>query len=185
MAESIDDLTRRIQELKEALSEARREQAPEPIADHELRGEDGAPVRLSELFGDRDDLLLIHNMGTGCDYCTMWADGLNGMLPYLEDRSSVVLVSPDEPATQRAFADERGWRFRLASAAGTSFIDDLGFEVDGGAQPGVSALHRQPDGAIVRTGRDVFGPGDDYCPPWRLFDLLHGGPGDWGPARQR
>jgi hypothetical protein len=47
--------------------------------------------------------------------------------------------------------------------------------------PGISAFHREPDGTIVRTGKDFFGPGDDYCPPWRMFDLLHGGSGNWEP----
>jgi len=46
-----------------------------------------------------------------------------------------------------------------------------------GIQPGVSALRRAADGALVLTGRAEFGPGDDYCAVWRLFDLLVGGAG--------
>ena len=45
----------------------------------------------------------------------------------------------------------------------------------------LSAFHREPDGGIVRTGRDRFDPGDDYCPPWRMFDLLQGDACEWEP----
>jgi predicted dithiol-disulfide oxidoreductase (DUF899 family) len=31
-------------------------------------------VRLSELFAGKADLILIHNMGTTCPNCTLWAD---------------------------------------------------------------------------------------------------------------
>ena len=134
------------------------------------------PVSLSSLFGDKDDLIVVHNMGRGCAYCTMWADGFNGVVAHLEDRAAFVVISPDEPEVQAEFAESRGWRFRMASAAGSDFTRDLGFEPEPGSyMPGFSVFHRQPDGTIVRTGRDFFGPGDDYCAPWRMFDLLNGG----------
>jgi hypothetical protein len=41
--------------------------------------------------------------------------------------------------------------------------------------------HAADDGRIVRTGRAAFGPGDDYCAVWPLFDLLEGGVGKWEP----
>ena len=55
-------------------------------------------------FGSKDRLLLIHNMGAKCSYCTLWADGINGILSQLENEVSVVLVSPDLPDLQRRFA---------------------------------------------------------------------------------
>ncbi len=57
-------------------------------------------------------------MGQGCRYCTVWADGFIGFLPHLENAMSVVLLSKDPPELQRRFANERGWRFRLASHDG-------------------------------------------------------------------
>jgi hypothetical protein len=45
----------------------------------------------------------------------------------------------------------------------------------------VSALRRAVDGSLVPTGRAEFGPGDDFCAVWPLFDLLEGGAGDWAP----
>jgi predicted dithiol-disulfide oxidoreductase (DUF899 family) len=154
---------------------------PRPLPDYELATADG-PVRLAELFGDKDDLIVIHNMGRGCAYCTMWADGLNGLLPHLEDRAAVVLSSPDSPAVQREFAAGRGWRFRMVSTADSTFTADMGYrEANGDYWPGVSTFRRQPDGSVVRVARDDFGPGDAYCGAWPLFDLLDGGAKAWQP----
>jgi predicted dithiol-disulfide oxidoreductase (DUF899 family) len=181
----IVDLMRQIEALKSRLSEARRRREPEPFADHDLLNQDGSTVKLSELFGDKDDLIVIHNMGRGCTYCTMWADGFVSTLPHLEDRAAFAVVTPDEPAAQREFAQSRGWTFRMVSAAGSTFIRASGFEVDDNGRPsywpGISAFHRNGNGSIVRTGTDIFGPDDDFCPPWRMFDLLHGGAGEWEP----
>ncbi len=80
---------------------------PETTPDYEFAGQYGT-VRLSELFGDKSDLFVIHNMGRGCPYCTMWADGFNGVLPHLEDRAAFVVSTPDAPDVQRGFAEARG-----------------------------------------------------------------------------
>jgi predicted dithiol-disulfide oxidoreductase (DUF899 family) len=180
--QEIDELSRQIEALKAKLSEARRRRPKETVGNYTLLGADGVPVSLSALFGEKDDLIVVHNMGRGCAYCTVWADGFNGVVAHLEDRAAFVVVSPDEPAVQAEFAASRGWRFRMVSAAGSGFTHAMGFEdKPGDSMPGFSVFRRLPDGSIVRTGRDFFGPGDDYCSPWRLFDLLDGGVGEWGP----
>lgn len=97
MEEEIDALGAQIAELKEKLSEARRRRPTEPISDYVLKRSTGEAVTLSDLFGDQDDLLLIHNMGAGCVYCTMWADGFVSSQPHLESRAAFVVVSPDKP----------------------------------------------------------------------------------------
>ncbi len=56
-------------------------------------------------------------MGQGCRFCTLWADGLNGVLAHLESAVSVVLLSRDPPRLQRDFANSRNWRFRLVVSA--------------------------------------------------------------------
>ena len=174
-----------LEQAKQKLVELRRQLPPEPVADYELKGPDGG-VQLSAMFGEKSDLILIHNMGSGCPYCTMWADGFNGALQHLESRAAFVVVSPDDPDIQQSLAKRRGWRFHMFSAAGTTFIEDMGFDseeehYDSHAMPGVSALHKHADGSIVRVSRDYFGPGDLYCGVWHLFDLLPEGPGDWEP----
>lgn len=184
MNAAVEALERQIRELKQRLSTLRREAEPEPVADVTLRRADGSSVRLAELFAGRSDLLVIHNMGARCLYCTMWADVLSGFARIVQDRAALVLTSPDEPAAMRAFAASRGWTMPLASFAGTTFARDLGFEPEPGKHlPGVSGLRRLSDGTIVRTGWTRFGPGDDFCPPWAYFDLLHGGAAGWTPKQ--
>jgi predicted dithiol-disulfide oxidoreductase (DUF899 family) len=41
---------------------------PQPVSDYTFEITDG-PTRLADLFGVKDDLIVIHNMGTGCAYC--------------------------------------------------------------------------------------------------------------------
>ena len=192
MSDSSSELERQIAVAQEDLDEARRRLVklrrrlpPEPVKDYVLRSADG-PVRLSEMFGDKDDLILIHNMGEGCSNCTMWADEFNGVCHHLQSRSAFVVVSPDSPSVQQDFARQRGWRFPMYSAKGTTFIRDMGFQWDeeeflSGYQPGVSVFRRVEDGTIVRVSKDSFGPGDLYCGVWHLFDLLRDGPAGWDP----
>lgn len=192
MSEIREDLKRRVAIAREELETARlklvalrRRLPPEPVKNYELRSPDG-PVKLSEMFGDKDDLILIHNMGAGCANCTMWADEFNGVVDHLQSRAAFAVVSPDSPEDQQEFAQERGWRFTMYSAKGTRFSEDMGFhnEVEtfqSGYQPGVSAFRKRKDGSIVRVAMDEFGPGDLYCSVWHLFDLLPDGWGSWDP----
>ena len=172
-----------LQKAQQRLKELRKQAPPEPVQDYELHGPDG-PIRLSQVFGDKSDLILIHNMGSGCPYCTMWADGFNGVIHHLEDRSAFVVVSPDSVETQQQLRQKRGWRFRMYSAQGSSLFKDMGFESEdehygSNAMPGVSVFHKSADGSIVRVASDFLGPGDAYCSVWHLFDLLRDGVGDW------
>jgi len=91
MNDEIRDLQRQIFELKGRLSEAWRGAEPELVEDFALRDLDGSERRLSELFGEKDDLIVVHNMGRGCNHCTLWADGFNGLADHLADRASFVL----------------------------------------------------------------------------------------------
>lgn len=179
-------LERELRDAKKRLTDAMRALPPQPIADMPLRHvPSGSSVMLSELFGTRDELLLVHNMGKRCPYCTLWADGFASMYRHLSDRCAFVLSTPDEPAVAGAFASARGWTFPLVSFAGTDFARKLGFEGDtestyGAFQPGISAFARTPQG-IVRTGTRRFGPGDDFCSLWPMFDLLRDGENNWRP----
>ena len=65
---------REIGALRERMRVLQAEIEPELIADYTFATADG-PVRLSQLFGDKDTLFVIHNMGRTCPNCTMWADG--------------------------------------------------------------------------------------------------------------
>lgn len=167
---------------QQRMRELRAQQPPEDIRDYTLTRADGSPVRLSQLFGQHDDLLVVHNMGRGCAYCTLWADGFVSLLPHIQERTAFVISTPDSPQDQRAFAESRHWPFTLVSTQDSTFTQDMGYHnPTDGYWPGVSAFHRQPDGRIQRVSRDYFGPGDTYCSVWHLFDLLPGGPNGWEP----
>lgn len=167
--------------LKKRVAELRRTVAGETVEDYPFQTSAG-PRDLSELFGDKNDLILIHNMGKQCAYCTLWADGLNGFLPHLENRAAFALASPDDPSTQQEFAKGRGWKFTLVSTQGSSFTRDMGYESDTGGQlPGVSTFRKDASGEITRVGTAPFGPGDEFCGVWHLLDLLQDGANGWGP----
>ena len=150
----------------------------EQVDDYEFLVQKNQKIRLSELFGNKKDLIIIHNMGNSCPYCTMWADGFNGLLQHLQDRAAFVVSSPDDPMTQKDFASSRGWKFQMVSTKKTSFAKDMGFENNGMPMPGVSIFYKD-NGKITRVGRDNFGPGDNYCPTWHFFDLLKDGRANW------
>ena len=171
---------RQIDELRVKLAAVQAAAEPQPIEDYNFATPAG-PVRLSALFGRKHDLIAIHNMGAGCRYCTLWADGFNGLYPHLADRAAFVVTSPDAPEAQQKFAASRGWRFPMASHQGTSFAADMGYRSEiGGWLPGVSTFRR--DGArLLRIADAPLHPGDDYCALWHLFDLLPGGVGEWEP----
>ncbi len=192
MSKSRSELETKIARAQEELNEARRrlvklrrQLPPEPVRDYVLKNASG-PERLSEMFGDKDDLILVHNMGEGCSNCTMWADEFNGVCHHLQSRVAFVVVSPDSPSVQGDFARKRGWRFPMYSAEGTTFFRDMGFQWDeeeflSGYQPGVSVFRKKEDGTLVRVAKDFFGPGDLYCGVWHLFDLLPDGAAGWDP----
>lgn len=178
----IDDLEYQLQEIKGKLAELRRQRPREEVTDYRLLDCEGREAALSGLFGEHGKLILVHNMGRQCSYCTMWADGFTGMLPYLQSRAAFVLTSPDLPETQKRTAKSRGWNFPVYSTHGTSFTADMGFDNgDEGLMPGVSVFVKEADGKIYRVSRAEFGPGDDFCPVWHFFELLPEGIDGWEP----
>jgi predicted dithiol-disulfide oxidoreductase (DUF899 family) len=173
------DYRREIATIRDKMRAVQAAVEPEEVHDYELATPDGK-VRLSALFGDKDTLFVIHNMGTGCASCTMWADGFNGVYLHLRDRAAFVLTSPDPPDRQRSFAAERGWRFPMVSHQGTTFAEDMGYRQNGRALPGVSVLKRQ-GGRIIRVADTGFSPGDDFCSVWHFLGLLPEGAAGWLP----
>ena len=140
----------------------------------------GGEIRLSSLFGDHERLLMIHNMGQGCRYCTLWADGINGVLHHLEDAMAVALTSKDTPEIQRQMALDRGWRFRTVSHGGGDYMTEQCSMGEHANYPGAAVYHRKA-GKITRIGRTAFGPGDLYSPVWHFLALAGMSEQDWTP----
>ena len=178
----IVEIQKKMFALREELIKARRAAPPEPVAQYTFTSLDGDAVNLASLFGDHRDLLIVHNMGKSCPYCTLWADGFIGFADHLASRAGFAVTSPDDPAALKEFSESRRWNFPVLSHAGTGFAKDMGFEPEPGTfMPGVSAFHMNDDNSIVRTAADHFGPGDSYCSVWHLFDLFKEGTNGWEP----
>ena len=168
-----------IGQLRQKMRDLQRSIEPQEVEDYCFQTPEGA-VSLSELFGDKDTLFVIHNMGQSCVYCTLWADGFNGVIDHLENRAGFVVSSPDEPAKQQVFKESRSWRFRMVSHQGSGFAEDMGYKGEMGWMPGVSVFRRE-GGKILRLSDTPFGPGDDYCSVWNLFELIPEGSDGWQP----
>ena len=179
MQDEIAELEMQIVKLIGELNELRKTNRGAEVPNYRFRNLEGE-ISLLNLFGTRNQLLLIHNMGQACRYCTLWADGFNGMLAHLESAISVVLVSKDSPETQRLFANSRGWKFRLASHGGEEYMREQSVMVDSDNYPGAVVYERDGD-VIYRKNECVFGPGDIYCSMWSLLGLAGLGADDWTP----
>ena len=181
MAETeIQALEQQIYELNKQLIELRKANSSEEEIPHYIFQTETGETTLLDLFGRYDKLLVIHNMGQGCRYCTLWADGFNGFVPHLESVMSVVLVSKDAPDVQRQFANSRGWRFRLASHLGGNYIQEQSVMEGQNNMPGAVVYERSED-KITRKNVCLFGPGDLYCSIWSLLGLAGLTEADWTP----
>jgi len=165
--QNLDVLRKRFLDARKELSDAQKNREPESVTDYTFEGP-GKSITLSDLFGDKDDLFVIHNMGTSCPYCTLWADGFNGVFDHWQDR------------TQQRFKADRNWKFEMVSTGENTFASDMGYQNKQGHHPGVSVFSKSANG-IHRVADTPFGPGDDFCAIWHLFDLLPDGSKGWQP----
>jgi predicted dithiol-disulfide oxidoreductase (DUF899 family) len=179
-AEQLASYRRQITELRDKMRAMQASVEPQEVPDYAFATPQGT-VQLSALFAGKPDLIVIHNMGASCAYCTLWADGFNGVYDHLADRAGFVVSSPDLPEAQKKFADGRGWRFPMVSHANTNFAADMGYRsTSGGWMPGISAFRKDGD-HVLRVSDAALGPGDDFCSVWHFFDLLPDGPAGWKP----
>ena len=175
----IEKLEQEIFDLKQKLRELQKQAQPQRIQNYPLRDASG-DMTLLDLFGSKDILFAIHNMGQACRYCTLWADGLNGFLPHLEDRFAVAMLSKDEPEAQRRMANDRGWRFRMASHGGGTYISEQSVTAGKENYPGIVCYRRDGE-RIFRMNSSAFGPGDDYSSIWSVLGLAGLDDSSWTP----
>lgn len=169
----------------------------------EEAGDAGLPVsetRLSDLFGDGKDTLILYSfmygpeMKDACPSCTSILDGLDGGAPHVWQRTNFAVVAKSPIQRIREFAASRGWRnLRLLSSAKNSYNADYhGENAKGGQSPALNVFVRR-DGKIHhyyntellyaksepgQHGRHV----DLIWPLWNLFDYTPDGRGtDWYP----
>jgi predicted dithiol-disulfide oxidoreductase (DUF899 family) len=130
---------------------------------------------LSDLFGERKQLVVYHFMfgpdwEAGCKSCSFWADNFDGIIPHLAHRDvSFAVVSRAPLAKLLAFQLRMGWSFKWLSSLSNDFNRDFGVtftpdelatgEVDynygkhpayGQEMPGISVFYRE-DAAVFHT----------------------------------
>ena len=159
-----------------------------------------AKVRLSELFADGKDTLIIYSFMYGpqmpqpCVACTSILDAMDGEFPHVAQRVNLAVVAKSPIARIMHFANGRGWRnLRLLSSSDCTYNRDYHAESpDGDQWPALNVFVRR-DGAIRHFYNTEllyapFDPGQDgrhvdlIWPLWNLFDLTPEGRGEkWSP----
>jgi predicted dithiol-disulfide oxidoreductase (DUF899 family) len=161
-------------------------------------GEDARPVKLSELFGEHETLLLYSYMygpamERPCPSCSSMLDGLDGQAPHIAQRAALAVVARSPISRVRSAGAERGWRnLRLISSANNTYSPDYLSEAPDGAQlPILNVFSRQ--GAEIHhiwASELAFvapEPGQDprhidmLWPLWHALDLTPEGRGDFRP----
>jgi predicted dithiol-disulfide oxidoreductase (DUF899 family) len=152
-------------------------------------------VRLRELFSAPDRALVVQHVMYGkaqttpCPMCTMWIDGLNGVVRHLQRNVDFVVASAADPATLRAHARDRGWDdVRLLSCGDNTFQFDLGAEDEEGRQDSTVSVFVLDDEGRPRhfyschphMADDIRERGIDLLSPvWHVLDLTPQGRGEW------
>jgi predicted dithiol-disulfide oxidoreductase (DUF899 family) len=183
----------------EAVAAQRRALPPGGLVPHDylFQGEAG-PVRLSELFGDKDVLLLYGfmlgpNMERACPSCTSIVDALDGEMRHVRQKVAIAVVARSPLPRLQAHARDRGWRdTRLLSSDGDSFHRDYHAEDAQGRQRPILNVFQRRDGEIRHVWATELAfvapePGQDprhvdlIWPLWGLLDLSPEGRGDFRP----
>ncbi len=144
--------------------------------DYAFTAPGGARVALTDLFGDKSQLIVIHFMfgpdwQAGCKSCSFWADSYDGTLAHLAARDVAFAVVSRAPVeTLEAFKARMGWSFPWYSSEASDFnfdfnvsfppesdTDDPGeynyrprqFRME--ELPGTSVFAKGADGALYHT----------------------------------
>ncbi len=168
----IQNLETQIYEQCQRLNELKRQFVWTDFPDIKVYTLDGEK-RLSELFGDKKRMLMIHNMGSGCPYCTMWADSIQGYLSYLQKEHTILLINRETPEKQSQVAQLRGWKFTMISDPKSEISKACGFyseqEEKPMLEPGYTPLMLGNDSQLLCGPSATFGPGDLYMGYWHMI----------------
>lgn len=165
----------------------------------ELTADGMRTVKLSELFGDKDTLIIYSymfgpQMKAACPSCTSILDSLDGAAPHVTQRVAFAVVAKSPIARIRAFADQRGWRhLRLLSSSDNNYNRDYHAETDSGDQRPILNVFVRKNTEIHHAYATelMFAPTemgqnprhvDMIWPLWNLLDYTPEGRGkDWYP----
>ena len=156
----------------------------------------GGPVRLAELFDGRSQLAVYHFMfgpewEEGCPGCSLLADQVDGARQHFEHHDlSFVAVSRGPFEKLQNYRRRMDWTFRWVSSAGSDFNFDFHVSFPKGTReqgvfynfqqqpdpgvdelPGVSAFHRDQDGAIYHTYSSYARGGEAFLAVYSWLDI--------------
>jgi len=140
-------------------------------------GKVGRSVRFSELFGDKDSLLLYSfmfgpNWDNPCPSCTSLVDGFDRAWYSVTRTAAFAAIAKASPEKINAWAKERGWsQIPLLSGYESTFQKDYGCqgETDDDQQAAMHAF-RKRDGKIFHFWSAEAGV-DTVWPYWNLMDF--------------
>ncbi len=165
---------------KEQLAELIASEKGKLIPNYTFQDKNGNDILLSDIFGDKEELIIVFYMGIHCKYCTLWGDNYNGIAKPLLDRTAFAVVSNETPQQQQKIRSDRAWIFDMFSRKDNSFGEDLGFVgEEGNPLPGVASFRKKNE--IYVHHRSYFGPGDNYCNMWDFVSILPKGVNNWQP----
>lgn len=164
-------------------------------------GSNGVPQRvsLSELFGDKDTLVLYSymyspSMEKPCPSCTSILDALDGSSIHITQRVGFAVIAKSPILRIHEVARSRGWTgLRLLSSAGTTYNQDYhGENAEGSQRPALNVFVRR-NGKVhhIYCTELMFAPADkgqsprhvdSIWPLWNMFDFTPDGRGaTWQP----
>ncbi|GLY17209.1 hypothetical protein Kisp01_42240 [Kineosporia sp. NBRC 101677] len=160
----------------DALAAKRRRLPMVALSDHDFTGP-GGPLRLSDLFQGRSQLVVYQFMNTGPDHVCPGCATLIDNVPHLDHlnrRDITFAVVSDIPIDRlRQLASRFGWAFPFASSAGTTFSADCG----AGDSFGLSVFLKTPEG-IHQTYFATARAGDRIRFDFNMMDLAPYGRGE-------
>ena len=141
----------------------------------------GEDIRFSELFGDKNTLLIYSFMfgktwDNPCPSCTSLVDGFDRAAISVHPNAAFVVVAKAPAAKLNSWAGERGWsKITLVSAESNSYLPDYKCQ-DGDADDGlwpIMHVFTRIDGEIYHFwGTELHGNHvDTVWPYWNLMDM--------------
>lgn len=151
------------------------------------------PIRFSELFGDKLDILVYSYMygpewENPCPSCTSFIDGIDAVSRHVRQQAELVVIGKAAPVQLHAIARERGWRdLRLLSCEKNDYASDYNVqtgETSESLMPLMNAFQKEGDkihhfwaSELLWTPMDGGHPRhmDIAWPLWGLLDMTRSG----------
>jgi predicted dithiol-disulfide oxidoreductase (DUF899 family) len=163
--------------------------------DYAFESHDGT-VRLSQLFGDKDTLVIYSMMfgpkrERGCPMCTAMLTSWEGTARNLQERVGIAVTARSPIERLLNFKKDRGWKSLQIYSDIKGDYTRAYISADDGDIPGLTIFTRidgtirhfwsgEMSGEMADPGQDPRGA-PDLDPLWTILDLTPAGRGDWYP----